>query len=56
MMRGNKWHEMLTLAAASAEKEYCVLAMQMGSPAKPILVYSSICFSAWGRYSTLAAP
>ena len=45
-----------TLAAASAEKEYCVLAMQMGSPAKPILVYSSICCSAWGRYSTLAAP
>jgi len=33
----------------------CVLAMQMGSPAKPMRVYSSICFSACGRYSTLPA-
>ena len=46
----------LTLAAASAEKEYCVLAMQMGSPPKPMRVYSSICASARGRYSTLPAP
>ena len=51
-----QWESVTTLAAASAEKEYWVLAMQMGSPAKPILVYSSICFSACGRYSTLAAP
>ena len=45
-----------TLAAASAEKLYCVLAMQMGRPPKPMRVYSSICDSAFGRYSTLAAP
>ena len=45
-----------TLAAASAEKLYCVLAMQMGRPPKPMRVYSSICCSAFGRYSTLPAP
>ena len=34
----------------------CVLAMQMGSLSKPCRVYSSIFFSASGRYSTPAPP
>lgn len=37
---------------ASWVKEYCVLAMQIGSFPNPMRVYFSICASASGRYST----
>ena len=55
-LMGSTKPEGAPFADASALKEYWVLAMQIGKPSKPILVYRSICFSAWGRYSTLAAP
>jgi hypothetical protein len=43
-------------SAALCENEYWVLAIQMGRPENPCLLYISICFSAWldiKRWSSL---